>query len=835
MLINKVGEKMRFVLFFLVLVVTLPLSLGAEGDVLFQDNAEGSVSSLWNPLQDGQALAYVTTTPTPYNGTYSAKWGNLATNRGSVTGINMSGFTSGNRTIEYRFYDGGGFGSSGECIIFAIDDQNTSYLTGTNGFFFGSACGNQFLGNWQMYSPASGYLDLGSKTTGSWIPVRMVIDNDHGIFYLSINGGANNTRSFTAGNDYQYIKTSHVSAGGYWAFDDLKVCEGNYCGEVITPGTIQTSLTNIVNASTINTYCVSYTGNGTGNECTTNGTIQFFNKTGDLTFTFYNITDYYNVTTTQTITAGSNTVNPSTYQALLNVSAYRLFLNTTISDFNTTNDQATNETTTGSLLLPANVGSNNLQTRVLGNYTLNTTCTVSTPRTTNQCNVTGVHDARYTFNASDSYSGGQLQNFTIRTTNTTIGAQATANTTSNQLNISLLQGYEYFFLFTKEGYEAKNVTLEANASTQYYQFNAYPAPSINIEIRDANTGNLITENVTITLTGNTTGQTVYTTTGGYFLQNITPDQYSVKLESVSYSQSTYIVTASTGSVYYLTAYLQQNVSEVVFEFVDSISSSVKIQGVTVTQRRLVNGSWQAVSTTQTDITGRTVMNYIPGEAYQFTATKTGYQTKEFSLDPVLFSSYSILMQKSTFFEEEQDYQSVIVEYEPNVFYDGQENEINITFYSPTGTLTAYAYTVAYPGGTITGTGNRATGEEITRLFNITGATIHNKVNITLAYTTSISDERSFTYQNTILVSPENTTFAANIDETHGLGLLDRIFYGTLIIIIVAGIITAGAGINWGMGIVLLLFGLFVGIGFWPWWSVGISFLVGFALLAGRTD
>ena len=567
-------------------------------------------------------------------------------------------------------------------------------------------------------------------------------------------------------------------------------------------------------------FCVSYTGNGTGTNCTTSGS-------GQSTF--------YNVTNASISITGDQTVSAATYQALLNLSAYRLFLNTSIATFNTTN--AIFKNTSGTIVY-ANNGTNNIKIDVAGNYSQNVTCTVPAPLQTVTCNATGIHDNRYSFNATDIWNNLAIQNFTLIITNITLGGTLYNQTTTNgSLNLSLLQGYTYHvqFITPNGSYEYANATLPANASAHHYEFEVLPAPSIDITIRDADDNTIITENITIQLINNASGTTNYTITGGFFSNAITPGTYTIRIESANYSQSIYTVLVNEGSVYFLTAYLQFAPETVVMQYVDSISSSIVLPDTSVSQERIVNGTWQVISSKVTDVTGRTSFRYADDIAYRFTAIKTGYGSKIFTLDPILFSSYTINMERDTALDFDQDFQNVYVGYNPKIFYDGEQNQVNITFSSPTGTFTSYNYTITYPNGTKTGTGINVVGESFTIDFNITGSTYSDRVNITITYDTSIGPPRTYTYQHTIIITPGDNTFIANVNNTYGLGILERLIIGTLIIVIVAGLITIGAGSLWGLGMALFIMGLWISIGFWPWWAAGLSFLVGFALIAGRTN
>lgn len=615
--------------------------------------------------------------------------------------------------------------------------------------------------------------------------------------------------------------------------------------EVPGAPTLTVQINDSVTGQLISGFCINATGTNTSQYlCNATGNSVSFNTSGTYNITGLNITagnatpQWFNTTQVNYAFTSTGTLILPAHQALLQINAHRLFLNTTIASFNGTNRRATNTTSTSTLFLKATNGSNNVKIDVAGNYSKNITCTIPAPLQTVNCNVTGIHDNWYSFNATDVWNNVALQNFSLVITNGTLGGVLyNQSTTNGSLNFSLLQGYTYFIQFTNPNgtYEYVNVSLAANASYQRYEFDVLPAPSIDITIRDADTNALILENVTIQLINNVTGQTNYTIDGGFFSGQITVGTYTIKLESSNYSQSVYTVTINSGTVYFLTAYLQFAPETVVMQFVDSISSSVVLPDTAVSQERIVNGSWQVISSKSTDITGRTSFRYADDTAYRFTAIKTGYGSKLFTLDPILFSSYTINMERDTALDFDEDFQSVYVGYSPYLFYDAQTNQVNITFASPLGTFTIYNYTIRFPGGTLNGSGTNAVGETFTVNFNILGAAYTDRVNISLLYDTSIGPARGFNYSNGIIISPGDQTFIANQDNTYGLGLLERLIIGTLIIVIVAGLITVGAGPLWGFGMALFIMGFWLKIGFWSWWAAGLSLLVGFALLAGRTD
>lgn len=565
----------------------------------------------------------------------------------------------------------------------------------------------------------------------------------------------------------------------------------------------------------------------------------------------YNVTKsgYYPVfnSTTGTVIYSGGTNYTNTTQGIMNVTSITRLLDLVVLgpalgtwSANTTGGKTYSG---GGATYPLNIylrnGTNNLTLQYTGaggyfskSFQVNITAPQATTTT-----VSGIYNNVYNFNATDIWNSVSISNFSIIVRNSFLGGLLyNSSTTTGRLSFALLQGYTYTFEFSAGGeYEYVNATLDANTTNQSYRFEVLPTPSIDITIRDAETGNLITENMTIIMTSSGGGSTIYTTSGGYFATDLNMTQYTIKIYNDNYTEATYVVTPTSGAVYYLTAYLQQGATEIIMQFVDKMSVTTAIENASVSQSALVNGSWVVISNRLTDVTGSTKFEYLPDREYRFIAIATGYITKSFVLNPVLFDSYIVKMTRSTTLDFEGDFQSLYMGYSPKIFYDGQENELNITFNSPTGIFTNYEYTITYPGGTTSGSGSNVLGETLSALFNITGASIIDRVNITLTYDTSLGDPHSFNYSHGIIVSPGNTTFIANQDNTYGMGLIERLLIGTLVIIIVAGLVTIAAGPLWGVGIALLLMGFWLKIGFWPWWAAGLSFLVGFALLAGRSD
>lgn len=332
---------------------------------------------------------------------------------------------------------------------------------------------------------------------------------------------------------------------------------GSDCSPTAGPANVVTvTLRNEVNGSTINTvtfsnisgnllfsyynisnsgFCVTYSGNGTGTNCTaSNGA-----------------STYFNVSNT-TIISGDSTVQAATYQGVLQIQSYRLFLNTTISTFNGTLSSLANQTTSGIVTLKANNGSNNVKIDVGGNYSKNVTCTIPSPLSTASCNATGIYDNIFTVGAN--YAGAGLSTFTATVTNASLGT-LTANTTTGNISFPLLQGYNYSFVINATGYSLGNVTARANASTNSYNFTLYKAQTISILLRDEITRNLL-NNVSFTIEFiNDQEANNYTTINGtFYIDLVIPEDYTFRYRSAEYPERDYYSTIASQSVQNFTLY-----------------------------------------------------------------------------------------------------------------------------------------------------------------------------------------------------------------------------------------------------------------------------------------
>jgi len=252
--------------------------------------------------------------------------------------------------------------------------------------------------------------------------------------------------------------------------------------------------------------------------------------------------------------------------------------------------------------------------------------------------------------------------------------------------------------------------------------------------------------------------------------------------------------------------------------------------------RSINGTWTVVEAKSSDITGRSQFTYFPNIEYRFFLSYNGYDDKIFYLNPIIYESYTIRLDKIISIVTDLDYFGVEVQFYPKTFYDNQTNNFTWIIQSPSGLLTSYNLSLSYPNGTYYASGSNANGGEFATTFNLSGTNYNDYVNMTYCYKSSISSlSNCFSYQYRIIGSMVEGSFLSNKDNTYGLSLLSRMLFAVIVVFIIAGIISFFSnGIVGGLT-GLLLWGFFVGIGFLPLWSVALSLVLGVIFLLWRTD
>lgn len=365
-----------------------------------------------------------------------------------------------------------------------------------------------------------------------------------------------------------------------------------------------------------------------------------------------------------------------------------------------------------------------------------------------------------------------------------------------------------------------------------------PSFGIQIIIRDEQTEALITENVSILYIGEDFQDTKYTNTGYYTRTDLDPGSYeltfSVVNESKGYDSRRYVITIADREPTTLTAYLNQNTTEVTFSVLDK-DTSEPLESVLATMYRYINTSYQVVESHFTDLTGRVKFDYQEDVRYRFYFAKSSYQDYIFFLDPVLFSEYEVKMTRDYSFNQSQDYDNIALIYAPTLFYDDQENNFTFLIQSPGGELINYGYALTFPGGTSNKSGSDSLGSQLFSEFNITGSEAGDTLKLNYFYNTNASGIRNFTFYYPIVLSGSNQTMIGLRNKTYGMGIIERILIMVFGAILIVGIATLIGRPIPGMALGLIWMGILVYI--WPdlLWSGLISLTLGLILLGSQSE
>jgi len=517
------------------------------------------------------------------------------------------------------------------------------------------------------------------------------------------------------------------------------------------------------------------------------------------------------------------------FQSVIDFTTLELVSGDTLTGVNYTIDGQQNTT------FHLSAGSYMVLVEKSGYYNLNHTLNVSALDNRTET-VTGLYSSVFNLTAINIFSGANLSNLSGWVYNIDEDYNITFNTTGNNSFVPVIYG-DYYIYLEAYGYAVngtsnyKNFTVDE--TTESVQFVLYSENSILINIYREENGLPIYDNITIVVSGISGDNTYYTVTSSKFIENLTDGNFTLKLSGGNYTLRSLDVTVADASFQTINVYLSSETQETIFTIIDSLTASA-IEGASVSVARIINSTWIIITSKNSDITGKVQVNYVPNIRYRISVTNTGYTDKVFYLDPILYPTYTVKLVKAVTIDESPSYQGVDIFYNPTSFYANQSNNLTFTFSSPDGIFTSYNLSVSYPNSSFFDSGVLATGEIFFHSFNVTDVTFTSSVNITYCYDTTISTFKCFSVKYGLIGYSETGSFLDNKDNTYGMGLWQRISLATLIVIIVAGLVTVIGGVLLGGFIGLFVMGYIVAIGFIPIWAVLPSMAVGFFLLMGRS-
>lgn len=433
--------------------------------------------------------------------------------------------------------------------------------------------------------------------------------------------------------------------------------------------------------------------------------------------------------------------------------------------------------------------------------------------------------------AIDNNTGTNLENYTITyngtdyTTNNSVAYVPLYSVTNAVLEFDGLGDY------TNE-----NASVNASDYLQNYTFNVYPDPSVvDVTIYDADAGTLITENITLVVSGASYEETFNTLTGSIYVGNLTSGIYTFKFSGANYSTQTYTLTVGTNTYQELNAWLSSNTSDLRFILRDWDSGEI-LEDVTVVMQRVINSTWTTVESKDTDITGRALFQFVEGVRYRFTVTKTGYDSRTFELDPIdptiAEDGYTVRMRKTTTQTDPTNFAEVSLSITPKRYSIGNQT-VNYTLFSPDGALSSYGILVTIPGGSNSSIGTSPYGEELLTGIEISSVTLGDTINITYWYDHTIYGNRSYSLSYFIDINASAYTWAGVRNTDYGFTTFEKALIATAVTIVIAGIAFYFAGILGGAVVGILMLGLFYYMQFFTLWMVLPGMFAGIVLLIWR--
>jgi hypothetical protein len=392
-----------------------------------------------------------------------------------------------------------------------------------------------------------------------------------------------------------------------------------------------------------------------------------------------------------------------------------------------------------------------------------------------------------------------------------------------------IDGNDSIFNVTILSYLGYNTpqTFSYNISNVINVSNSIGSRQLIIYVKNEN-NNTIINNVQGTFTKEDIIESFETTNGTILISNIEPGEYLFFFESTGYNQRSYILTITEEFSQNTTVFLNPETTNVVMKFQDSLTTT-SISSVSVSMSRIINNSWTIVESRLTDLSGQVQFSYTPGVSYRFNAYKSDYEEKIFTLNPIIFSSYTVKMDQITTLEDSVPGIGIDISWSPNRFYFNDSGNIQFRVISPQGLLTNYTLNITYNNISTLYNGVNPLGEIISHPYNLTNET---EKFITLEYT-----YHSPTTGNKRYILPyriEGIKLGRTIEDiknnVYGLGMFERVSISIIAAMIVAGIISFVAGFIAGGAAGLVVLGAFAYIGLLPLWAIIISLVVGFMLL-----
>jgi len=403
--------------------------------------------------------------------------------------------------------------------------------------------------------------------------------------------------------------------------------------------------------------------------------------------------------------------------------------------------------------------------------------------------ISDIYNQILSINLTSLTTSTPINNFTINLTGTSYFVNI--NTTTGNMLLPALKDRSYYLeLEPVTGYATNygmNQTINSSSTLQQVNFQIYTYNSIQFYIKKTLDSTFVNQQVNINLYGSRIDYAFNTSTGSLYVDNLLDDTYRIVFNSGNYTDSTLFVTVNNNSFQEINAFMEADLSEVIFRVKDN--SGNYIEGAALTFTRLINGTTVTVYNAVTDFAGTAVATLNPDISYTITATHPDFVTFSGTVIPVL-ESYTINLDEigltefvSTLYD---------VSYSRSVYYVPNATHALLTYQiiSSLGALEYYGYTTTYNNITYTTnqTGSVSGGTETSNITNI-NVTAANTISVTFWYKTTNSEHlqwtETFILQNVVpgTSSLSGGLFSQVSEWNDGL----KVFLGMIILMV--GIVT----------------------------------------------
>lgn len=356
-------------------------------------------------------------------------------------------------------------------------------------------------------------------------------------------------------------------------------------------------------------------------------------------------------------------------------------------------------------------------------------------------------------------------------------SNTTRITFSDLLTDNYILNYK-LYLLTNETY-INNLSIEMTG----YTYN------INFSVRNEATGLVISNQTTVMTVYDGTSFNTYNLANGtgnityYGIANLT-----LQFSTAGYGVRSQVYEVTPNINQLVIQYLAANCTATLMNYYTS--SSLPISNVFGQMFGYVNSSLVLLESHNSDVTGKSQFCTLSSTYYYFNNSKSGYADYPFALNPVLFSSYTIVMTSTA---GRTVTPTASAYYSPNIFRQNALGSFNITFLSPFNSFINYSYNLSYSTGSIIGLGTDSYGETLTDNYNLTGVFPNDIVTLYYEWYLDDGSYQNFTQTFRVQYPLSNRTLANLGTEQYGFLAGDRTLIVTFIALILGGVAWLGTG------------------------------------------